>query len=292
MKIGFIGLGNMGRGMAANLARADHEVAGYDLAAVTVDGVKVVASAGAAAQGADAVVTMLPNGQILRAVADEVLCLLGRGKLFIDCSTVDVKSARAAHEAAGARGVLSVDAPVSGGSAGADAGSLTFMAGASAEAFERAAPLFDVMGRKTVHCGGAGAGQIAKICNNMILGATMIVTAESFALGHKLGLDPQRLFDVISTSSGSSWSANTYCPVPGVGPAAPSDKDYRPGFSAALMFKDLQLSQEAAELADADTLLGALATEIYGRLVEAGGEDKDFSYIYQSKLASGRGGAT
>ena len=281
MKIGFIGLGNMGRGMAANLARAEYEVAGYDLS-------EVAASLEAALEGADAVVTMLPDGRSLRTVADDVLRLLGRGGLFIDCSTVDVESARAVHEAAGKKGVLSVDAPVSGGSAGADAGTLTFMAGASGEAFERAAPLFDVMGRKTVHCGGAGAGQIAKICNNMILGATMIVTAESFALGHKLGLDPQKLFDVVSTSSGSSWSANTYCPVPGVGPAAPSDNGYRPGFSAALMLKDLKLSQEAAELADADTVLGALATEIYGRLVEAGGEDRDFSYIYQSKLASAR----
>lgn len=289
MKIGFIGLGNMGRGMAANLARAGYEVAGYDLAAVTVEGVKPVAGLEAAAQGAAAVVTMLPDGEALRAVADDVLGRLAPGALFIDCSTVDIESARAMHEAAGKQGVLCVDAPVSGGSAGAAAGALTFMAGASAEAFERAAPLFEVMGQKSVHCGGAGAGQIAKLCNNMILGATMIVTAESFALGHKLGLDLRRLFEVVSTSSGTSWSTNTYCPAPGVGPKAPSDDDYRPGFAAALMLKDLKLSQAAAQLADADTALGALATEIYARLVEAGGEDKDFSYIYQAKLAAGRG---
>lgn len=289
MKIGFIGLGNMGRGMAANLARAGYEVAGYDLATVTVEGVKPVAGLEAAAQGAAAVVTMLPDGEALRAVADDVLGRLAPGALFIDCSTVDIESARAMHEAAGKQGVLCVDAPVSGGSAGAAAGALTFMAGASAEAFERAAPLFEVMGQKSVHCGGAGAGQIAKLCNNMILGATMIVTAESFALGHKLGLDLRRLFEVVSTSSGASWSTNTYCPAPGVGPKAPSDDDYRPGFAAALMLKDLKLSQAAAQLADADTALGALATEIYMRLVEAGGEDKDFSYIYQAKLAAGRG---
>ena len=279
----------MGQGMAANLAGAGYEVAGYDLAAVEVAGVKPAASLEAAVRGAAVVLTMLPNGQDLRTVADDALPRLGRGALFIDCSTVDIESARAVHAAGGARGVLCVDAPVSGGSAGAVAGMLTFMAGATAEAFERAVPLFEVMGQKSVHCGGAGAGQIAKLCNNMILGATMIVTAEGFALGHKLGLDLRRLFEVVSTSSGASWSTNSYCPAPGVGPQAPSDNDYRPGFSAALMLKDLQLSQAAAELADADTALGALATEIYARLVEAGGADKDFSYIYQAKLAAGRG---
>lgn len=289
MKIGFIGLGNMGRGMAANLAGAGYEVAGYDLAAVEVAGVRPAASLEAAVRGATAVLTMLPNGQDLRRVAHDALPRLGRGALFIDCSTVDVESARAVHVAAGEKGILCVDAPVSGGSAGAVAGTLTFMAGATTEAFERAVPLFEVMGQKSVHCGGAGAGQIAKLCNNMILGATMIVTAEGFALGHKLGLDLRRLFEVVSTSSGSSWSANTYCPAPGIGPRAPSDNDYRPGFSAALMLKDLQLAQAAAELADADTALGALATEIYARLVEAGDADKDFSYIYQTKLAAGRG---
>ena len=289
MKIGFIGLGNMGRGMAANLAGAGYEVAGHDLVAVEVAGVRPAASLEAAVCGVAAVVTMLPDGQGLRGVAHDALPRLDRGALFIDCSTVDVESARAVHAAAGEEGILCVDAPVSGGSAGAVAGTLTFMAGATAEAFERAVPLFEVMGQKSVHCGGAGAGQIAKLCNNMILGATMIATAEGFALGHKLGLDLRRLFEVVSTSSGSSWSVNTYCPAPGVGPRAPSDNDYRPGFSAALMLKDLQLSQAAAELADADTALGALATEIYARLVEAGDADKDFSYIYQARLAAGRG---
>ena len=289
MKIGFIGLGNMGRGMAANLAGAGYEVAGYDLAAVEVAGVRPAASLEAAVRGAAVVLTMLPNGQTVRRVAHDALPRLGRGALFIDCSTVDIESARTVHAAAGEKDILCVDAPVSGGSAGAVAGTLTFMAGATAEAFERAVPLFEVMGQKSVHCGGAGAGQIAKLCNNMILGATMIVTAESFALGHKLGLDLSRLFEVVSTSSGASWSTNTYCPAPGVGPRAPSDNDYRPGFSAALMLKDLPLSPAAAELADADTALGALATGIYARLVEAGGADKDFSYVYQAKLAAGRG---
>ncbi|MEL7048939.1 MAG: 3-hydroxyisobutyrate dehydrogenase, partial [Pseudomonadota bacterium] len=263
MDIGFIGLGNMGSGMAANLVKAGHTVLGFDVAGVGVDGVRKVASALDAARTTEIVITMLPNGQVLQAVAEEILPSMQSGKLFMDCSSVDVQSARTVHAKAASKSISCIDAPVSGGSAGADAGTLTFMAGGSKEAFERAQPLFDVMGKKAVHCGDAGAGQIAKICNNMILGVTMAVTGEAFALGQKLGLDPQKLFDVVSTSSGSSWSSNTYCPVPGVGPNAPSDNSYQPGFAAELMLKDLRLSQEAAVLADADTTLGALATDIF-----------------------------
>jgi 3-hydroxyisobutyrate dehydrogenase len=214
MKIGFIGLGNMGAPMAANLIKAGHEVTGFDVAGVTVEGAANAASAAEAASGQDAVITMLPNGEILRSVYAEIVPAGTKGSLFIDCSTVDVDSARAAHEMAAANGLLSVDAPVSGGVGGAAAGTLTFMAGGSDEAFSRAAPLFEIMGQKAVHCGAAGAGQSAKICNNMLLGISMIGTCEAFALAEKLGLSAQSLFDVVSTSSGSCWSVNTYCPVP------------------------------------------------------------------------------
>ena len=221
MKIGFIGLGNMGAPMAANLVKAGHEVTGYDVAGVTVEGVAKAASAAEAARDKDAVITMLPNGEIVRAVYDEIVPAGRPGACFIECSTVDVESARAAHEKAKAAGLLSVDAPVSGGVGGATAGTLTFMAGGSEDAFAAARPLFDVMGAKAVHCGGPGAGQSAKICNNMILGISMIGVCEAIALADKLGLDRQRLFDVVSTSSGSCWSMNTYCPAPGVGPDEP-----------------------------------------------------------------------
>ncbi len=278
MKIGFIGLGNMGAPMAANLAKAGHEVTGFDMADISVEGVTMVASGAEAATGADAVITMLPNGQILRAVADQVIPAMTAGAALIDCSTVDVDSARAVANQAANAGLLSVDAPVSGGIGGAAAGTLTFMAGGSEAAFAKAAPLFDIMGQKAVHCGEAGAGQAAKICNNMILGVTMIATCEAFALADKLGLDRQKMFDVVSTSSGYSWTMNAYCPAPGVGPQSPADNDYQPGFAAELMLKDLRLSQQAAESADADTPMGHAATTLYEKFVE--GEDgmgKDFS---------------
>jgi 3-hydroxyisobutyrate dehydrogenase len=223
------------------------------------------ASASAAAGGADVVITMLPNGAILRAVAAEVIPAMRPGAVFLDCSTVDVESARAVAQLAEAAGLMAVDAPVSGGVGGAAAGTLTFMAGGTPDAFEVVRPLFHAMGSKAVHCGGSGAGQAAKICNNMILGATMIATCEAFALADKLGLDRARMFDVVSTSSGQSWSMNVYCPAPGSGPAkAPADNGYRPGFAADLMLKDLRLSQQAAEAVDADTPMGALAAELYG----------------------------
>lgn len=278
MKIGFIGLGNMGGPMAANLAKAGHEVTGFDMAAVEIDGVAMAGSGAAAAAGADVVITMLPNGAILRHVAAEVIPAMAKGAALVDCSTVDVDSARAVAQQASDAGLLFVDAPVSGGIGGAAGGTLTFMAGGTAEAFAAAEPLFDIMGQKAVHCGEAGAGQAAKICNNMILGVTMIATCEAFALADKLGLDRQKMFDVVSTSSGYSWSMNAYCPAPGVGPQSPADNGYQPGFAAELMLKDLGLSQQAAESADADTPMGQLAMELYKRFVEdEGGKGKDFS---------------
>lgn len=278
MKIGFIGLGNMGNPMAANLAKAGHDVTGFDMADVTVPGVNMANSGAEAATGADVVITMLPNGQILRAVANEIIPAMTSGAVWIDCSTVDVDSARAVAEQASTEDVLAVDAPVSGGIGGAAAGTLTFMAGGSDAAFEKAAPLFDIMGQKAVHCGDSGAGQAAKICNNMILGVTMIATCEAFALADKLGLDRQKMFDVVSTSSGYSWTMNAYCPAPGVGPASPADNDYLPGFAAELMLKDLRLSQQAAESSDADTPMGQVAAALYEKFVESeDGLGKDFS---------------
>lgn len=278
MRIGFIGLGNMGGPMAANLARAGHEVAGFDLNAPMPDGVTRADSATAAATGADVVITMLPNGAILRAVADEVIPAMAPGAVLCDCSTVDVDSARAVADQAGAAGLGALDAPVSGGIGGAAAGTLTFMVGGTDAAFAKVAPLFEIMGQKAVHCGASGAGQAAKICNNMILGVTMIATCEAFALADKLGLDRQKMFDVVSTSSGYSWSMNAYCPAPGVGPQSPADNGYKPGFAAELMLKDLRLSQQAAESADADTPMGQLAAALYGRFVEdEDGRGRDFS---------------
>lgn len=278
MKIGFIGLGNMGGPMAANLAKAGHEVMGFDLATAPPEGVQRAASAAEAATGAAVVITMLPNGAILRAVAGELIPAMAPGAVLCDCSTVDVESARAVAEMAAAAGLGALDAPVSGGVGGASAGTLTFMVGGTDAAFATVLPIFEVMGQKAVHCGAAGAGQAAKICNNMILGVTMIATCEAFALAEKLGLEAQKLFDVVSTSSGSSWSVNAYCPAPGVGPSSPADNGYKPGFAAELMLKDLRLSQQAAAGADADTPMGALAAELYGRFVEEeDGRGRDFS---------------
>ncbi|MCL6283071.1 3-hydroxyisobutyrate dehydrogenase [Ruegeria sp. 2012CJ41-6] len=289
MRIGFIGLGNMGAPMAANLAGAGHDLHGFDTAAVAVAGVTMVESATAAATGADVVITMLPNGAILRAVAAEVLPVMEPGATLVDCSTVDVDSARDVADQATQTGLLFVDAPVSGGVGGASAGTLTFMAGGSDDAFAKAAPLFEIMGQKAVHCGEAGAGQAAKICNNMILGVTMIATCEAFALADKLGLDRQKMFDVVSTSSGYSWTMNAYCPAPGVGPQSPSDNDYQPGFAAELMLKDLRLSQQAAESADADTPLGQAATALYEQFVEAeDGMGRDFSAMLPRFVQRGR----
>jgi len=278
MKVGFIGLGNMGKPMALNLMAAGHEVNGFDTAPVEAEGLHILSTASEAAKGADVVITMLPNGAILRSVAETVLPAMSAGAVFLDCSTVDVDSARAVAAMAPEANVIPLDAPVSGGIGGASAGTLTFMVGGSEAGFEQAKPLFDIMGQKAVHCGPSGNGQAAKICNNMILGATMIVTCEAFALADKLGLDRQSMFDVVSTSSGYSWTMNAYCPAPGIGPTSPSDNGYKPGFAAELMLKDLRLSQQAAEMVDADTPMGKMAQNLYAQFVEVeDGQGKDFS---------------
>ncbi|RVT85282.1 3-hydroxyisobutyrate dehydrogenase [Rhodobacteraceae bacterium CCMM004] len=290
MRIGFIGLGNMGAPMAANLAAAGHTVTGHDVAGTEAAGVTPAATAAEAAQGADVVITMLPNGAILRQVAEAVVPAMQPGAVLLDCSTVDVETARDVADLARAAGLGALDAPVSGGVGGAAGGTLTFMVGGDAEAFETARPLFDVMGQKAVHCGPSGNGQAAKICNNMILGVTMIATCEAFALADKLGLSRQAMFDVVSTSSGYSWTMNAYCPAPGVGPTSPADNGYRPGFAADLMLKDLRLSQQAAEAADADTPMGAAAAELYRRFVEEeDGAGRDFSAMLPRFEGRGRG---
>ena len=290
MKIGFIGLGNMGAPMACNLATAGHDVTGFDVVTAAPEGVTQAESAAAAASGAEVVITMLPDGAILRRVADDVIPAMSEGAVLLDCSTVDVESARAVADQAVAAGLRALDAPVSGGIGGAEAGTLTFMVGGSEDAVADATPLFDIMGQKAVHCGPSGNGQAAKICNNMILGATMIATCEAFALADKLGLDRQSMFDVVSTSSGYSWTMNAYCPAPGVGPTSPADNGYQPGFAAELMLKDLRLSQQAAEAVNADTPMGARAAELYETFVEAeDGRGKDFSAMLPRFEGRGRG---
>ncbi|WP_050527340.1 3-hydroxyisobutyrate dehydrogenase [Pseudorhodobacter aquimaris] len=290
MKIGFIGLGNMGGPMAANLAAAGHEVTGFDLSAAMPKGVAAAATGAEAATGKDVVITMLPNGAILRSVAAELIPAMTAGAVLCDCSTVDVESTRAVAEQAAAAGLDALDAPVSGGVGGATEGTLTFMVGGSDAGFATVKPLFDIMGQKAVHCGDAGAGQSAKICNNMILGVTMIATCEAFALADKLGLSREKMFDVVSTSSGYSWSMNAYCPAPGVGPKTPADNDYTPGFAAELMLKDLRLSQQAAEAVDADTPMGQTAAALYTDFVESeGGKGKDFSAMLPRFEKRGRG---
>jgi 3-hydroxyisobutyrate dehydrogenase len=289
MQIGFIGLGNMGAPMAANLIKAGHFVKGFDTAGIIVEGMTNATSAAEAVMRADLVITMLPNGAILRAVADQILPAMHEGSILLDCSTVDVDSTRAVAQDAAARGILALDAPVSGGTGGAKAGTLTFMVGGTEAAFHTAQPLFEIMGQKAVHCGAAGNGQAAKICNNMILGVTMIASCEAFALADKLGLDRQAMFDVVSTSSGYSWTMNAYCPAPGIGPASPADNGYQPGFAADLMLKDLRLSQQAAEAVDADTPLGQAATDLYRRFVEdEDGSGRDFSAMLPRFETRGR----
>ncbi len=282
--IAFIGLGNMGLPMALNLARAGHGVTGFDLSpaareAAAAEGLALADSALECVRRAQVVVTMLPAGRHVRAVWEEIVGAVPEGALLIDSSTIDVESARAVHELAGAQGLLALDAPVSGGTGGAVAGTLTFMCGGTAEAFAAGKPVLEAMGKRIVHCGGAGAGQAAKVCNNMILGATMVATCEAFVLAEKLGLDHQALFDVVSTSSGQSWSTTSYCPVPGPVPASPANNGYKPGFAAALMLKDLLLSQEAAASAGAVTPMGAAAAGLYQRFVAEGSGEVDFSGI-------------
>ena len=280
-QIAFVGLGNMGGPMAANLAKAGHDVRGFDLAAAIVAGVAVRASAAEAAEGAAAIITMLPAGRHVDAVWTELAAGARPGTLLIDCSTIDVATARKVHALAGERGCLSLDAPVSGGTGGAAAGTLTFMAGGADAAFAAARPLLEAMGRRIIHCGEAGAGQAAKICNNMILGVSMAAVCEAFVLGETLGLSHQALFDVASTSSGQCWSLSSYCPVPGPVPTSPASNGYRPGFAAALMLKDLKLAQEAAQAGGAATPLGAMAAALYARFNAQGHADRDFSAIIE-----------
>ena len=284
-KIAFIGLGHMGGGMAPTLAKAGHEVRAFDLskealARAVEQGCSRAGSTEEAVADADVVVTMLPAAKhVLDVYRSQVLGKAPTTALLIDCSTIDVASARSIEEEAAAQGYTMVDAPVSGGIAAAASGNLAFMVGGSDEAFARAQPIIDPMAKAVIHAGGPGAGQAAKICNNMILGATMIVTCEAFVMAQKLGLDPAVFFDIASKASGQSWSMTTYTPVPGVGPDTPADHDYEGGFAAALMLKDLKLAMDAAQHAGAYTPLGAQAEELYQRFVTLGGGSKDFSGI-------------
>jgi 3-hydroxyisobutyrate dehydrogenase len=282
--IGFIGLGNMGGPMAANLVKAGHKVVAFDLvenlrSQAKGDGAAIAESAVASVKGAEVVITMLPAGKHVLAVWSDVIPAMTKGALIIDCSTIDVESARDAHALAAKHGVGSVDAPVSGGTGGAKAATLTFMCGGDEKSFTAAKPVLEKMGRKIVHCGGSGAGQAAKICNNMILGISMIAVGEAFTLAEKLGLSHQALFDVASTSSGQCWALTSYCPVPGPVPASPANNDYKPGFASALMVKDLTLAQDAANASCATTPLGRHAQEIYKAFDAAGHGGVDFSGI-------------
>ena len=287
--IGFIGLGNMGLPMAHNLIKAGHAVSGLDVNRAPVE--KLAAAGGAeaanitaAVSGAEIIITMLPAGAQVREVylgADGVLAAAAPNTLLIDCSTIDVETARAVAAAAAGRGLAMLDAPVSGGVGGAQGATLTFMVGGRDDAFARAKPVLEKMGKTIVHAGGAGNGQAAKICNNMILGVSMIAVSEAFVLAEKLGLDAQKLFDIASKSSGQCWSITTYCPVPGPVPTSPANRDYQAGFTAAMMLKDLNLSQEAAKAAGAKTPLGANAVEIYSRYAASGEAGRDFSGIIQ-----------
>jgi 3-hydroxyisobutyrate dehydrogenase len=286
-QIGFIGLGNMGLPMAQSLIKAGHPVCGYDLSAAALDklsaaGGIAVRSLDVASMGVDLVITMLPAREQVREVylgQGGVLASAAPGTLLVDCSTVDVETARAVAAAAKVNELEMLDAPVSGGVAGAQAATLTFMVGGDDKAFERAKPVLEGMGKSIVHAGAAGSGQAAKICNNMILGISMIAVCEAFVLAEKLGLDPHKLFEISSKSSGQCWSMTSYCPVPGLVPTSPANHDYQPGFTAAMMLKDLMLAQDAARLTRAVAPLGAGATAVYQRFVDEGGGAVDFSGI-------------
>ena len=282
--IGFIGLGNMGGPMAANLVKSGERILGFDVVeasrqASARDGVQIVATARGCVENADVVISMLPAGEHVLSVWNDILPVANQGALFIDCSTIDVASARKAHASAAERGIATLDAPVSGGVGGAKAATLTFMVGGSHAAFTRGRPVLERMGKRVVHCGEAGNGQVAKICNNMILGISMIAVSEAFVLGEKLGLSHQALFDVASASSGQCWSLTSYCPVPGPVPASPANNEYKPGFAAALMLKDLKLAKEAARSVKAKTALGAQAADIYEHFAQEGHSGMDFSAI-------------
>jgi len=282
--IGFIGLGNMGGPMAANLVKSGERVRGFDVVPASretsaADGVQIVGNAKDCVENADIVITMLPAGEHVLSVWNEVVPHARQGTLFIDCSTIDVDSARKAHKLAAAGGFATLDAPVSGGVGGAKAGTLTFMVGGSAHAFAHGKPVLERMGKRIVHCGEAGNGQVAKICNNMILAASMIAVAEGFVMGEKLGLSHQALFDVASASSAQCWALTSYCPVPGPVPASPANNSYKPGFATALMLKDLKLAKAAADSVKVKNAIGAHAAEIYQRFADEGFSELDFSAI-------------
>jgi 3-hydroxyisobutyrate dehydrogenase len=286
-RFGFLGLGNMGLPMAKNLAKAGHEIVGFDVVDATRDaaaaaGLTVADSAAGVLAGAEAVVTMLPAGEHVRSVylgGEGLLAKAGKGTLFIDCSTIDVATSREVHGAAEAAGHAMLDAPVSGGVAGAEGGTLTFMVGGAEAAFTQARPLLDVMGKNIVHAGGPGNGQAAKICNNMILGISIIAVSEAFAMGQKLGLDPKVLFDISSKASGSCWAMLNHNPVPGIVETSAANRGYQPGFAAAMMHKDLKLAQAAASFVGAATPLGAEAAALYTMFVNAGNGGLDYTAI-------------
>ncbi len=279
MKIGFIGLGNMGLPMARNLAKAGYDVLGFDVSPISVDNFRKVKSIVEAVKNRDFVITMLPDGDTLNRVYDQIVPVGKKNSIFIDCSTVDVENAIKTAKFAISKELQPIDAPVSGGVVGAESGTLTFMVGGTNSAFETATPLFEIMGKKAVFCGDSGSGQAAKICNNMILGISMIGVCEAFALADKLNLNRQKMFDVVSTSSGSCWSLNTYCPAPGIGPSSPADNDFKPGFASDLMLKDLNLAQNAATSKGLYTPLGENAQQLYSEFLDSGGKGKDFSAI-------------
>jgi 3-hydroxyisobutyrate dehydrogenase len=293
-RIAFIGLGNMGGPMARNLSRAGHQVVGFDLVteareAIAKDGVIVAASAKESVKNADVVITMLPSGDPVIKVWNGVLQEAKNGALFIDCSTIDVADARAAHGLAAQRGVESLDAPVSGGVGAANAGTLTFMVGGTETAFARGRPILERMGKRVLHCGQSGNGQAAKICNNMVLGISMIAVSEAFVLAEKLGLAHQALFDVVSVSSGQCWALTSYCPVPGPVPASPANNGFKPGFSAALMLKDLRLAKDAARAAGVEAVLGHQAAQIYESFAQKGRGAADFSGVIEGIREQSRG---
>jgi 3-hydroxyisobutyrate dehydrogenase len=278
MKIGFVGLGNMGAPMARNLIKAGKSVLGFDVAPKGVDDI-TQNSIDDIATKCEIIFTMLPDGDILKSVYGDLVPRCAKGTILVDCSTVDVESALFVAKLSNSKGLFAMDSPVSGGVVGAENGTLTFMVGSDKQSYKKVEPLFEIMGQKSVLCGQSGSGQSAKICNNMILGITMIGVCESFNLAEKLNLNWERLFDVVSTSSGSCWSVNTYCPAPDIGPESPADKNYKPGFAAELMLKDLKLARTAADSVNAPTALGNYATDIYQEFLENGGRGMDFSAI-------------
>jgi 3-hydroxyisobutyrate dehydrogenase len=291
--IAFIGLGNMGGPMSSNLVKAQHKVCGFDLvadlrAAAEREGIEIASSAQDAVKGAEVVITMLPQGQHVLSVWRDIIAAVPAGALMIDCSTIDVASSRIAHELAKGRGLDVVDAPVSGGTTGAKAATLTLMLGGTEQAVARARPILEKVGSKVVHCGEAGMGQAAKICNNMMAGINMVAASEGFALAERLGLSAQALFDVVSTSSGQSASVNGYNPVPGLVERAASNNGYKPGFALALMLKDLKLAQSAAASVGASSPMGALAVQLYALHALAGKEGMDFSHIYTMIRGAGK----